>query len=328
MNKSKPLAGFSLWVSLTILLVISAALAVIALSDSSAKAASGPSFNKVATSFDIQLDEDRDGDGNNDVISNVASSNGQYEHNFVRVGSNWDMQGNYPNGGNNFEACEAGTTVTVWVYVHNTIVTSDNHLDEDMLDFQGTAIAKAAKVELGLQNQDNNAFSTSHTLTGTLSADNAASKSDTARVYCDDHKIGLTQVAGSTQIHSWSNLSINRLRHQKAQQVFDSPYGILNPEDIFSGGSQVGYAGNLPACRYYAAYVQVELTVVLPEPELAPTGSIGPELPPVSRTQIPEISNLGAGDAFDYSLLGIASGVAITLAVGQRAAIAKTKRRK
>ena len=331
MNKLKSVTDFRLTISLIILSIATIATFVIAISvnNSPAHAASGPVFNKLAQEFPIVTDK-------YGTVENVSSSGGLYEHNFVRVGEDWKRRGNYVNGGNNLEVCEDGKVINVWVYAHNTISTKYNHNNPALLDFQGPAVAKNATVSLNVDNLNGSVYATSHSITGTVSADNASSKSDAARVYCNDRKIRLvSEDMPDARVASWSNESINRNRHDRAKAVFNADYGIINAGNIFGSGAKVGYNGNLPACRYYAAYVKVQLKVIvepeevkpIPEP-IIPTGSVEPTpVPPPEVPVTPEVPNTGSvSDTLSYSLIGLVAGLALTVAFTQRAMIARARR--
>lgn len=330
MNKLKSVTDFRLTVSLIILSIATIASFVIAISvnNSPAHAASGPVFNKLAQEFPIVTDK-------YGTVENVSSSGGLYEHNFVRVGEDWKRRGNYVNGGNNLEVCEDGKVINVWVYAHNTISTKYNHNNPALLDFQGPAVAKNATVSLNINNLDEDVYAASHSIAATLSADNASSKSDTARVYCNDRKIRLaSEGLPDARVASWSNEAINRNKHDRAKAVFNADYGIINAKNIFGSGAKVGYNGNLPACRYYAAYVKVQLKVIVePEaiPEPIPTGSVEPTpVPPPEvpvEPEVPEVPNTGSvSDTLSYSLIGLVAGLALTVAFTQRAMIARARR--
>ena len=312
-----------LLVSLIILSIVAVAAFTVAISsnNSVSHAAPGPSFNKIARRFPITT-------GTNGIIDNVASSNGRYEQNFLRVGESWDRQGNYSNGGDNLEVCEDGKVVTLWVYAHNTILTNHNHNNPALLDFQGTAVAKNATVSLNADNLDEDIYVASHSITATLSASNASTKRDTARIYCNDHPIALVSEGVSAPVsYSWANEPINRNRHERAKEVFGANYQLVNANQIFSQGSKIGYNGNLPACRYYAAYVKVELKVVKEEPVpevVVPVGSTEPT-PPVEEEAPVVIPALGSTNLLNYGLVVLVSGFALTLAITQRAVIARNR---
>ena len=315
-----------LLVSLIILSIVAVAAFTVAISsnNSASHAAPGPSFNKIARSFSITT-------GNNGIIDNVASSNNRYEQNFLRVGESWDRQGDYPNGGDNLEVCEDGKVVTLWVYAHNTILADYNHNNLDLWDFQGTAVAKNATVSLNVNNLNEDVYVASHSITATLNADNASTKRDTARIYCNDHPIALVSQGVSAPVsYSWANEPINRNEHERAKEVFGANHRLVNADQIFSQGSKIGYNGNLPACRYYAAYVKVELKVVkepAPAPEpVVPVGSTEPTTPVKEVPPVVVIPALGSTNLLNYGLVVLVTGFALTLAITQRAVIARNRR--
>ena len=326
MNQSKSMTGLRLLASLIILSIAAiAALAFASYARSSVSQAApgdGPSFNRLAKNFEIQTDDQG-------TINNVASSNGRWEKDFFRVGNEWNRQGNFPGSGNRIEVCDDDATFALWGYVHNTKAVSLNHNNEDVLDFQGPAVAHNTTVTITSDDLDRDAFANKHEFTLTISADNAVTKTDTVEIYCDRHaiKVVTTGVAAPT-VHTWSSESVNKVRHDRAVEVFGADYSITNPGDIFTDGSQIGYDGNLPACRYYAAYLEVEIKVVVDDTPV-PTGSIGPEVDPQTEVQSPAIPDTGfeATGGLNYSLIALIAASAVSLATVQRAAVARARRR-
>ena len=327
MNKTNSVAGLLL----AILTLICLALSAIWLeaNTQTAQAASGPQFNIGGKPFVIQ----RDQGGNINNVAGTAGDVDSYERNFLRLGDGWNVQGDYPGGGSRFEACEDGQIITLWVYAHNTIATRNNHLVTNDLDFKGAAIAHNTTVALEVTDLNDSVYKSEHQIQATIDADNATAVSDTAVIYCGDHEISLVSTGlAQPTIHTWANEFINRDRHQKAQEVFDSAYILSDPAAIFSGGSEFGYDGNLPACRYYAAYVQVQLKVVVEVEE--PALPVEPEEPalPVEPTPIetPEqISPLGGSDQTGLNDLAMvaAAGVGLSALVGRhKLAVARARR--
>ncbi len=332
MNKTKPVVSLSL----AAFIAFSASMLILLIINSqAAQAASGPDFNTAGKSFVIESDA-------SGAINNVAGNSSQpdsFERNFLRLGDGWNRQGDYPGGGDRFEACQEGQIVTLWVYAHNTIHTRHNHKVAANLDFQGSAIAQNTTVALELDDLNELVYKSEHQISAIINADNALAKEDTATIHCGDQEIALVS-SGFSQpsIYSWSNELINRPNHEKAQEVFNSGYILSNPNNIFSGGSKIGYDGNLPACRYYAAYIQVQLKVVLkpaevipePEPEAKAdlVTALEPQQPPEATVPIPSLGS-SDGNNLSFSLLGLLAitGVSITGALGRHWSFARSRRR-
>lgn len=268
------------------MLVSATALAAVTLAAATAEAqtANGPKFNKGSLSGNAFIIVTPDGRR----VNNVApGQNNQYEKDFVRIGNGWKRDGNYPDGGNRLEACQDGQKITLWIYAHNTVNAKNNHTDkktDGKLDFKGTAIAKKATVRVDIADlNDKTVLKNKHTVTGILSAKNAVAVQDVAEIYCNDHKISISQGTLTPRIETWAGEATydnQAKKHAKAMQVFGSGYTLSDPDEVFGQGSEFGYDGNLPGCRYYAAYVQVELIVnVEPkepdEPDLPRTGFSG-----------------------------------------------------
>ena len=203
------------------------------------------------------------------TVENVSGYDGVFEENFVRVGSDWNLLGSYPKGGDTLEVCE-NKTVYLWVYAHNTVGSKYNHSDVKTtgeLDFQGTAVAKNTTVTLRIAQLDENVYQNQHTVTGTLDAKNAQASSDQALIYCDEKKIAIT-TAGTEEasIRTWANVAThdNQVKkNKKAVEAFGAEYGLQNADEIFASGASIGYDGNLPACRYYGGYIKVAVNVKL-----------------------------------------------------------------
>ena len=327
MNKTRSVAGLCLAALTLICLALSAVW--LEAGTQTAHAAAGPKFNAGGKPFVIQ----RDQGGNIDNVAGTAGDANSYERNFLRLGDGWDAQGDYPGGGR-FEACDAGQIVTLWVYAHNTIATRHNHLVANDLDFQGAAVAHNTTVALDVADLDDSVYKSEHQVRATIDADNARAVSDTAVIHCGDHEISLVSVGlAQPTIHVWANEYINRDRHQKAQEVFGSAYVLSDPDAIFNGGSKVGYDGNLPACRYYAAYVQIQLKVVVEAEE--PAEPEDPTLPVESEASEPidttgSISQLGGTEQDGSNALAMtaaASAGLIALTGRHRLAAARARRR-
>ena len=221
---------------------------------------------------------------------------------------------------------------TFGVYAHNTVSTRHNHVNEDVLDFRGTAIAKNTTVSIRSTHLSDGGYANRHNFTAVINADNATTKNDQAEIYCDDHRIKLVTTGVDTpEIYTWANEPVNRLRHERAVEVFGAGYSISNPGNIFTNaGSEIGYDGNLPACRYYAAYVKVQVKVVVEPEQGASTGSLEPDVEPLSDVRVAPTEDLpdtGLGsDSLNYGLIALVASVAVALTITQRAAIARMRR--
>lgn len=322
MNNLKSVTAFKITVNLIIFILATVALLVtfMLVNIGVAQAAQTPSFNKFARPFVIQS-------GEHGAINNVsAGQNEAFEQDFLRAGDDWRVDGNYLNGGNRLEACEDGQVVNLWIYVHNAVHTSSNHNSVAALDFQGSGIAKNTTVKLSSNNLDQNIYTNTHTLNATINADNAASINDITEIYCDTHEIAVASTnVNIPAIHTYVNEPINRAKHEKAQQVFNSAYILSSPAQIFNQGSKIGYNGNLPACRYYAAYINVQLRIIkkpLPQPE--------PEIPPeetITETEIKAVPILGSTESPSASLMSIVLLIAISATLTRGLIVVRTKQR-
>ena len=324
MNQSKLATGRRLLAGIAVLSVSAIAAFAFAIyagsSVSQAAPGNGPAFNALAKKFEIKTDQG--------TVGNVASSNGRWEKDFFRIGSEWNRQGDFPGGGNRIEVCDDNAAFALWGYVHNTRPVSLNHKNEGALDFRGPAVARNTTVTITSPDLDKNSFANKHEITLTVAADNAATRTDTVEVYCDKHAIKIVSGSAVPKIRSWSAESVNKVRHDRAAEVFGADYSITDPEKIFTDGSRIGYAGHLPACRYYAAYLEVELKVVVGSVP-APTGSIGPETGPQTEVR-PAIPRLGFGqsDGLNYGLVALIAGSTVALILTQRAAVARARRKR
>ena len=148
------------------------------------------------------------------------------ESNFVRI----DDQ----NGPETTEACEDGKTVDVWMYIHNG---TSPELNGENYDGPGVAENTVITVD-----QSPEGASNTHTITGTISADNAPTISDTVTITC-----------GSEEVE----LKYNGVVRFGATQ----PDFKLNGDPI--NGAQVGFdGGRVPGCWDYRATVVVQFEVV------------------------------------------------------------------
>ena len=284
---------------------------------------SNPAFNKGRRGGGAFIITKPDGT----KVGNVAGHNNVFEQNFVRVGSHWDMYGNYSNGGNALEVCEE-QTVYIWVYAHNTIASKNNHSDKKTtgkLDFKGNAVAKNTTAAVNIATLDRAVYQNRHTVTGTVNADNAQAVSDQAVIYCDSQEIAISSknVAAPT-VQTWANVATydnQTTKNTKAVAAFGSQYGISKSDKIFSSGALIGYNGNLPSCRYYAAYVQVAVKVELKKTPV-------PDDPVVTTTtetpvEVTDTGSVGLGNS--WMLFAISVTTATFVATYLRFAYARRR---
>ena len=201
------------------------------------------------------------------------------------------MYGNYSGGGNALEVCSE-QTVYIWVYAHNTVSSKHNHSDKKTtgkLDFKGNAVSKIQPPPLTLLDLTNLFTEIGTQLQGRLmpltpklfpikpSFTATAKKSPLVQKMYPPQpfKLGLTSQLTTTKT----------TKNIKAVEAFGSQYGISKSNKIFSSGALIGYNGNLPSCRYYAAYVQVavkiqvkQAEVVEEEPPAEPVGAVPTEV--------------------------------------------------
>ena len=334
MNYLKPASASRQFIAITISLTIIAALTVVALvifNSQVSRAALPPAFNSHNKAFPIARSNT-----SGDVANNVSKGNG-YETDFFRVGQGgtWNMSGDF--GGDSLEVCEDDQVVDLWIYAHNSVATRHNHnagLNYAVSDltFTGDGVARNAQVKISSDSLNSDVYTNSHTLTSTLSADNASDAAQSVRIYCDDAEISIestgldlptvkTWAAQNVKIDHNNNptsTGINQnVKHQKAKEVFGSNYGIVHADQIFNTGALIGYNGNLPSCRYYAAYVKVQVRVTLKEEpqEREAAGSKATSTQEESRStgQMTEEDNTGSGQPANLNNLGNTSDMNLAL---------------
>lgn len=207
------------------------------------------------------------------------------ERDFLRVGPTGVSATQYVN---NFNTACDGKEVVVWAYVHNGAPDEFNGTD-----FDGTGVAKNTKLNIEIPvGTTNTMFNTK----ATISADNAASVSDTATIVCNDGQHTLSYVAGSAQI-------------------YNAAMGTVSlPDAVVNGGTKLGYEelnGMFPGCWQYVNYIK--LTVKLnktPTPPVTP-----PTTPP---TTLPKT---GAGEVIGlFAATSVAGGIAHNVVSRRRAA--------
>ena len=225
-------------------------------------------------------------------FNNVSPGAGNaYEGDFFRVGTAWARDGS--GMGNSLQTCEEDQIINLWIYAHNGANFSDNHsaplsemtiaqlesqtVDSDF-DFASNGVLENATVKInhaGQQSLDTTSFAHSHTLNLTLSADrrsgSTVSKSKSITISCANKEIALvTQSLETPSAVNWggeTQYANYGIRHLRAMQVFGSAYTLTDPGDIYTAaGSEFGFDGNVPASRYYAAYIKAQLKVKLMDP--------------------------------------------------------------
>ena len=235
-------------------------------------------------------------DANGQPFNNVSPGLGDaYEGDFFRVGDVWVRDGS--GMGDNLTTCDEDQVINLWIYAHNGANFADNHsaplsgmtiaaLESQTVgsnfDFANDGVLENANVKIhhaGQEALDTSHFANSHTLNLTLSAERRAgdtiSKSESITITCADKKVALVLESLETpSVSIWAaetQYANYNARHKRAEAVFGAAYTLTNPQDIYTaGGSEFGYDGNLPASRYYAAYIKAQLKVV-PMEEPPPT---------------------------------------------------------
>lgn len=110
------------------------------------------------------------------------------ESDFLRLGADGANTSTF---GNNFEACEG--EVRISTYIHNGAPEEFNGDNNN-----GSGVAKDTRLKVVVPNQKGNSVTT----TATISASNAASVSDSAKITCAGHEIEVDYVPGSATIFS------------------------------------------------------------------------------------------------------------------------------
>lgn len=151
---------------------------------------------------------------------------------------------------NNVEACTDGQEVTVRVYIHNGASQDFNGPNLD-----GTSVTVNEKLAISVAKSTNPG-----TITGTITADNAVNSgiSDSATVTCNGQVMDLTYVPGSAAI----------------KNTVQNYVGLS--DDVFKGGTPIGYAGQdgkQPACWDYVTYVFAKVKVTK-KPVVIPSDAI------------------------------------------------------
>ena len=227
-------------------------------------------------------------DDSGQPFDNVSPGSGSaYEGDFFRVGTEWTRDGSGMT--NSLATCDENQVINLWIYAHNGANFADNHsaplsgmtiaqLEGQTVgsnfDFVSDGVLENTTFKInhaGQQALDTTSFANSHTLDLTLSADRrnggTVSKSKSITISCAEKKVALvTQSLETPSVVIWgeeTQYANYNARHAKAVEVFGSAYTLTNPNQIYSAsGSEFGYDGNLPASRYYAAYIKVQLKVI------------------------------------------------------------------
>lgn len=183
------------------------------------------------------------------VPSLLSSSEGQYpigdEPDFVRIRPN--VSGDDTNSAANPKlrnqvdaTCNTGDKFDVWTYIHNDASQDDNN------NGTGSAVAKNARLALSAPtNTQNSSFSFS----SRVSADNAASVSDSAVLNCGGKQVKLTLVGGS--VHYNNNLN----------QTTYHPLSDSSVNGTTALGSPIWGNGNVWGCWDYRMVVVYQVTV-------------------------------------------------------------------
>lgn len=145
---------------------------------------------------------------------------------------------------NDLEICEGQFDVAI--YLHNGAEVAHNG---ENLDGPGVATGVRIKVTLP------DGSSTSHDVTGTITADNVASIVDKATVKCNDHDIKLDYVEGSAEIFRQS----------------DGQFDQLSDAIVGPNGTPVGWEtdnGVVPGCWEFRVIVRLTVNVIPDEKEV------------------------------------------------------------
>ncbi len=177
------------------------------------------------------------------------------ESDFVRIGNK--------DGGNTAEACTEGQVVDLWLYVHNGSAETGNGENYD-----GPAVATNTKIKF---NVEQGAYKNSHEVSAVISADNAASVTDSASITCGGEAVALQYVG----LKSFTTTNPDKENY------------TLDGDPI--NGASLGFDGKVPGCWQYRASMVVSVKVVKK-----------PVTPPVTPPVPPVIPDTGAG-----SVLGI-----------------------
>jgi hypothetical protein len=158
------------------------------------------------------------------------------EKDFLRIGPKGATAGQFTN---QQTVCDG--EADLWFYVHNGAPEGFNGTN-----FNGTGVAKDTKIKVALPGGE----SKDHTLSGTISANNAASVMDTAKLVCGTDAVSVSYVAGTTEVFS-QNLGTVKLNAQQEQQLLTS-------------GTQIGshaMNGVVPGCWEFRVWVKLTVKV-------------------------------------------------------------------
>lgn len=154
------------------------------------------------------------------------------EMNFLRIGD--------ANGANTTEACTEGQTVDLWFYVHNT-----NPSELNGANYDSDTVAKNTKVDIDFANSG---FVNNHEIVASVKADNSALAVDNAYITCQGKAISLEFASQSMTTNA---------------PAYTTPYTLTGS---IMDHATLGYAGKVPGCFDFRAFIKVRVKVhVKPE---------------------------------------------------------------
>ena len=239
------------------------------------------------------------------------------EKDFLR----WGERGK---AGDTFETCQDGKVIDLYFYVHNSAPKETNNIKQEgeagynATTFDGPGVARNTKVRVDVPTAQ---AAKSHTLSATISADNATSVVDTATIKCDNgKKITLEPMFDSVGV------SLVRNTVQYKNQPGEAPE---SPEDFkisgdLSKGAPVGYLGGLvPGCwKYSFRVVNAKVKVsVYEEPQQQDPPVVQPP-----ATQDPPVKD-GPDTGVAGASLALAAVGSVAAGVSHRVVLARRARR-
>lgn len=151
------------------------------------------------------------------------------ESDFVRIGAKGAAASQFTNSR---EVCEG--EADLWVYIHNGAPEGYNTAAQNY-----SGIAKDTKLKVQIPSASGN-------IAGTISASNAASVTDTAKIFCDSSEVSVKYVAGTAE--AWT---------QKA--------GTMKLNDsVVTTGAPIGtnaLDGKVPGCWEFRVWVKLTVKV-------------------------------------------------------------------
>jgi hypothetical protein len=180
------------------------------------------------------------------------------EADFLRIGKT------AAEGKNTLEACEEGTAVDFWFYIHN-----GSEPEFNGTNFDGDGVAHNTRLNLSVpQNQKSH----SHQIAASISADRADTVHDTATITCGSKNITL-EYKGVTDFSTTA--STNVLGEYK-----------LGGDPI--NGASLGYPGGVvPGCWDFRGRLNFRVIVHVEQDKTTP---------PVSKPKPKALPNTGSGD--------------------------------